>query len=158
MENPAQDLLTEFEVTLPPASKGKRFLNYIIDLLFFIIGSVAIVVLTMPDSVNVSDSTSPSPGDQFITRIGFQLLYCLFMFLLEAIFRGKSLGKLLTGTRAVNEDGSRITFKTALLRGLSRGVPFEPFSALGSPSTPWHDRWTHTLVIDEKQSRTVKEN
>jgi hypothetical protein len=31
-----------------------------------------------------------------------------------------------------------------------RLVPFEQFSALGSPSYPWHDRWTKTIVIDEK--------
>ena len=60
----------------------------------------------------------------------------------------------MNGTRAVNEDGTRITFKTALLRSLSRLVPFEAFSALGAnPPYPWHDRWTGTYVIDETQSR-----
>ncbi|HEX9513187.1 MAG TPA: hypothetical protein VF939_22005 [Puia sp.] len=32
-------------------------------------------------------------------------------------------------------------------------VPFEVFSALGSPCHPWHDRWTDTLVIDERLSQ-----
>ncbi|HEY4334693.1 MAG TPA: RDD family protein, partial [Puia sp.] len=72
---------------------------------------------------------------------------------IEYLGQGKTLGKLITGTRAVNEDGSFITFKTALLRSLSRMVPFEPFSAFGDPSYPWHDRWTRTYVIDDKQSR-----
>jgi hypothetical protein len=31
-------------------------------------------------------------------------------------------------------------------------VPFEAFSALGTPSYPWHDKWTRTVVIDEKAS------
>jgi len=62
----------------------------------------------------------------------------------------KTLGKVFTNTRAINDDGSRISPKTAFLRCFSRFVPFEAFSALGNPSYPWHDRWTHTMVIDEK--------
>ena len=87
----------------------------------------------------------------------YLLLFVLYMFGTEALFKGKSLGKLITGTRAVNEDGSDISAKTALLRGLSRIVPFEAFSALGNPSYPWHDKWTNTYVIDEKASNRPQE-
>jgi uncharacterized RDD family membrane protein YckC len=72
--------------------------------------------------------------------------------ILESVTGGKTLGKLITGTRAVNQDGTRVSPRTAILRCLSRMVPFEPFSALGSPSFPWHDRWTNTFVIDERES------
>ena len=88
----------------------------------------------------------------FVNQLFFFVLYTSYMFLLETIFKGKSIGKFVTGTRAVNEDGSFISTRTALLRSLSRIVPFEPFSALGNPARPWHDRWTHTYVIDEKKS------
>jgi hypothetical protein len=57
---------------------------------------------------------------------------------------------MITGTKAVNHDGSNISAKTAFLRTLCRLVPFEPFSAFG---IPWHDSWTHTHVIDVKQSQ-----
>jgi len=29
-------------------------------------------------------------------------------------------------------------------------IPFNPLSALGSPCSPWHDRWSQTMVIEEK--------
>ncbi|WP_431211724.1 RDD family protein [Puia sp. P3] len=74
------------------------------------------------------------------------------MGLIEGLTRGKSLGHLLTGTRTVNGDGTRISFKTAILRGLTRAVPFEVFSALGSAAYPRHDRWTRTIVVDERVS------
>ncbi len=74
------------------------------------------------------------------------------MFVIEAAFKGKSLGKLITGTRAVNEDGTNVTVKAAFFRGLSRAVPFNAFSALGNPTYPWHDKWTKTYVIDERES------
>ena len=70
------------------------------------------------------------------------ILYGLYMFIVEAMFKGKTLGKLITGTRAVNEDGSNLSAKTAFFTGLSRVVPFEAFSALGTPSYPSHDKWT----------------
>ena len=80
------------------------------------------------------------------------LLYGIIMGTTEALTGGRSLGKLITGTRAVNADGSAISMQTAFWRGLCRAVPFEAFSALGSPSYPWHDKWTNTYVIDLRQS------
>jgi uncharacterized RDD family membrane protein YckC len=61
------------------------------------------------------------------------------------LFGGRTLGKLITGSKAVREDGTSLTWKDACLRSLSRMVPFEPFSALGG--APWHDRWTKTTVV-----------
>lgn len=76
----------------------------------------------------------------------------MYMFVNEYFMKGKSIGKFITGTRAVNQDGSQISVRTALMRSLIRMVPFEAFSALGTPSFPWHDKWTSTYVIDEKNS------
>jgi uncharacterized RDD family membrane protein YckC len=80
------------------------------------------------------------------------IFYALYMGLVEGVFKGKSLGKLITGTKAVNMDGSKISFATAFARGCSRAVPFCVFSAFGTPCYPWQDKWTNTLVIDEKKS------
>ena len=153
MENAQVDQLTDFEVNLIQASSGKRFANYIIDVLIFYAfifccGFVFAIVDTNPDDHNEVALVIGSIKGRLIVL----LFYGIFMGLIEAIFRGKTLGKLITGTRVVNEDGSRINFQSAFLRGLSRSVPFEAFSALGAPSYPWHDKWTKTLVIDERQS------
>jgi len=68
--------------------------------------------------------------------------YFTFM---EGATGGKSIGKIITRSKAVKEDGTSITWNDALLRSLSRIVPFEPFSAFGGQ--PWHDRWTNTKVV-----------
>ena len=140
------------------ASTGKRFANYLIDhlifyLLVFLISFFS-VVLNPSYAETVYEETA---GSQLVETLLYLLLFVLYMFGTEALFKGKSLGKLITGTRAVNEDGSDISAKTALLRGLSRIVPFEAFSALGNPSYPWHDKWTNTYVIDEKASNRPQE-
>lgn len=155
MEAYPQDILTGFESQLVQASSGKRFANYLIDLVvFYLILFVFGIVLALlsPASINDIDSFSNS---SFLDEVLSLLLYGMYMFLIELVGKGRSVGKFITGTKAVNEDGSAISAKTALLRGLSRTVPFEVFSALGSPSYPWHDKWTHTYVIDVKRSQLL---
>jgi RDD family len=73
------------------------------------------------------------------------VLYIFFYGAFESITGGKTPGKYLTGTRAVKPDGTRITWDVAFTRSLSRIVPFEPFSALGSPAD--HYRCTHYCVL-----------
>jgi uncharacterized RDD family membrane protein YckC len=154
METTEQHLFADNEYQLVQASGGKRFANYIIDLIVFyalLFGSGVIIGLLNPaafDSIPEDDNF----GYNLLDRLLGLILYGLYMFIVEALFKGKSLGKIITGTRAVNEDGSNISAKTALLRGLSRAVPFNAFSALGTPSYPWHDKWSNSYVIDEKES------
>jgi len=155
-----KDLLSDIVYSLEQASGGKRFANYVIDRIAFllIIFLSALFFLI----VDVDDANS------FINYYAVGLIGCgsifgsifhglaqgVFMGLIEGLTRGKSLGKLITGTRTVNGDGTRISFKTALLRGLSRAVPLEVFSGLGSVSFPWHDKWTGTIVVDERRACT----
>ncbi|MCW3073292.1 MAG: hypothetical protein JWP69_361 [Flaviaesturariibacter sp.] len=153
-----EDIFAGFENTIEQAGSGKRLANYLIDLIsfyaiFFIIGMIWAII--SPETIEELDTEST--GFNLLDRLLGLVLYGLYMFVIEALFKGKSLGKLITGTRAVNEDGSTISTKTALLRGLSRMVPFNAFSALGAPPYPWHDRWTNTYVIDEKRSGVVSQ-
>jgi uncharacterized RDD family membrane protein YckC len=135
------------------ASAGKRLANYFIDLilfyiLFFVLGMIIAVV--SPESL---ESDSLFFDNPLLDRLLSVVLFGVYMSLVEGIFKGRTLGKLITNTRAVNEDGSTISFSTAFGRGFYRIVPFEPFSALGNPAYPWHDKWTNTYVIDIRQSR-----
>jgi uncharacterized RDD family membrane protein YckC len=145
------NLLTELETNLVKASTGKRFANYLIDLvvfflLFFILG-VFMAIVSSPSFV------SSGFEDGIVFRLVFMVLFALYIGTFEAITSGRSVGKYITGTKVVMEDGSKITASTAFGRGFSRVVPFEAFSALGNnPPNPWHDRWNKTVVIDIKES------
>lgn len=151
-------LLTEFETTYVRADSGKRFANYIIDLVCFYIVLFGIGIglgIFFPQSL---DFISNGSTYGLVERVIGLILFALFMFAQEALFNGKTIGKLITKTRALNLDGTSLTPSAALLRGLSRAVPFEAFSALGSPPNPWHDKWTNTMVIDEKRSADLSVN
>ena len=72
------------------------------------------------------------------------------MAIMEAGYKGKTIGKFLTKTRAVNVDGSPISIKTAFARGFIRAIPINLLSALTPACNPWHDKWTNTTVIMEE--------
>ena len=148
-----QSLLTDLEISLVPATTGQRFANHLIDLVVYDLVRLFIInPLVISGNAIMYSTFSNSTVIMLINQLFFFVFYMSFIFLQEAIFKGKSIGKFVTGTRAVTTDGSFISTKTALLRSLSRIVPFEPFSALGSPPRPWHDRWTNSYLIDEKKS------
>lgn len=149
-QNP-EDLLS-IEVTYERAGTGKRLANYLIDLAVFYIflfGLGIILGLIAPATLDVISNYSSGLG--LVDRIITLLLYGTFMSLVEGLLKGKSVGKLITKTRAVNIDGSQISISTAFARGFSRAVPFCVFSAFGTPCNPWQDRWTNTMVIDENK-------
>lgn len=148
---PATDLLNDVELELEqePAGTGQRFTNFIIDTIAlyassYILGILLGIVL-MAGNHDTSFLVRESGVSQLIDFFSGFLLYALFYSIAEGLTRGRSPGKYVTGTRVIREDGSRISFKDALMRSLSRLVPFEAFSALGG--TPWHDTWTNTKVV-----------
>jgi len=153
METNQQHLFADPAYQCVQASGGKRFANYLIDLIvFFIIVFIAAFVVGMLNPQTINSIAEENTGIDIIENLVYTAIFTLYLFGTEAIFKGKTVGKLITGTRAVNEDGSNITAKTALLRSLSRIVPFEVLSALGSPSYPWHDKWSKTYVVNYVRS------
>lgn len=82
---------------------------------------------------------------QFYLLFAWILIVIAYYTVFEYFAKGRTLGKMATGTVAVRADGSNLTFKDAFLRTLCRFIPFEIFSAFGY--RPWHDSLTNTLVI-----------
>ena len=146
------DDFSEESIRLVPASKGKRFANYLIDLFILYVIVIVFGVLFYP-MLDASGAISDGSGGGLITNLLSYLAYLVYYFILEASLGGKTIGKYITKTRTVDIDGTIPDGVTILKRSLSRFVPFDAFSFLGSQDTGWHDRWSHTMVIDEKESR-----
>jgi uncharacterized RDD family membrane protein YckC len=136
----------EIDLNYCRASSGKRFANYIIDTIVFYIVAFGLGVV-----IGFLNPGLLVEVDDLSLRLVLLLFYGIVMFMTEAMSNGRSIGKLITGTRAVNNDGSDMSFQKAFVRNIVRAIPFNALSALGTPSTPWHDRWSDTMVIDEKK-------
>src|SRR5882762_9574298 len=120
-------------VQLSMAGSGKRLLNYIVDYgIAFVLFRFVITPFTISFLSIIYEYVDSRAALYVISYLIAITWYIVFRTAFEGLTGGKTIGKYITGTRAVNEDGTRITFRTAVLRSLSRSVPFEPFSALGS--------------------------
>jgi len=147
-------LLSDLQPELIHASTGKRLLNFIIDTIGFY---VIIFVIIVPMAVLSPESFEPDaygndPFDGLGWNLGGLVLYFLYYSLFEFATGGRTLGKLITGTKAVHTDGSKMNFSTSIQRNAIRMIPLEIFTYFGTPCEPWHDRWTDTMVMDIKHS------
>lgn len=153
---PSEDtgLAEELEsfVQYEAASRGQRFVNWLIDNLLMRFGLsqvtsllvVYILQALLPEYI-LRISYDENPWDLILIAYVIGIVnYVLYYTICEKAFKGYTLGKLISGTRAVRTDGKELTFKDALLRSISRLVPFEVFSGFGDP---WHDTWTQTWVV-----------
>lgn len=140
------------------ASKNKRLANFIID---YIIRIILMVVL----GLIVGFCAFFAGNDEIINdldnmnRMGELLLDFLFLLIYYVVFEsinGRTIGKYITNTKVLMIDGSKAESEKILWRTLSRIVPFEFLSFLGSDDKGWHDRWTDTVVVDLKKYEEVK--
>lgn len=154
--NTQPDYLQEFEqeLNLEPASTGVRFANYLTDrfaiVILLALGSVVFDILMVWTGVSYGELTTGDTGiDSLLDILIMLLLVVAYYTVLEAAFKGRTIGKWLTGTMAVQTNGAVLSFKKALLRTLCRFIPFEAFSALGGK--PWHDTITDTVVVNKRR-------
>lgn len=135
--------------TLVKASKTKRFINYLIDMAgMYTLGFLfAIFYILVQEDDTVFDDMGY--WSEHLFGVVIMLIYYL---LTESLLQGKTLGKYFTKTRAINKNGYPMGTKELIQRSLSRIVPFDAFSFLGEMGSGWHDKWSDTMVIDEKNS------
>lgn len=131
------------------ATTGQRLGNYLIDLVIFYLFNFAIFfclgICMRLSGMDIYDIRQVASW--WVFKFGVSYLdHFIIYSLIEGITKGRSIGKLITRTQAVDAGSfSPITWKQALLRSLCRSIPFEVFSGLGN--TPWHDSLSKTTVI-----------
>ncbi|MCE7995669.1 MAG: RDD family protein [Roseivirga sp.] len=120
--------------------KYKRLYGFIIDLI--------VILLFMEVTARLEDiSVLETPMRILRVTIGFGGYHIPMEY-----FLGKTVGKIILRTRVVNSLGEKINLREALIRFVSRFIPFEIFSiALGIDARAWHDILSKTYVIDDPQ-------
>lgn len=139
--------ITPEAITRSIASKGRRFANMLIDTIAIYVMIFAGVFLTgvvFPDFIDGLVNAMDHP---VWSRLFGAFLFFLFYVVMEWGTKGKTIGKFVTNTRVVKDDGTPLTLATIARRSASRLVPFEAFSFLGSNERGWHDRWSDTAVV-----------
>ena len=136
-----QDLITDeihpyFQYS--HATQGQRFLNFLIDniVMRFTITYITgygvgyILGYMFPDfMVSIINDNNTMTIILLAYIVGI-FNYIIYYSLCEKLFRGQTIGKFFTRTKAIRNDGEELTFKDALLRSLCRLIPLKCLVAL----------------------------
>lgn len=143
--------MDDFQDAYQLASKGQRFVNYLIDGIILTIIIYAVIIPMMISSVSSMDMSDPYAQPPMAN---FGLMYLMVFAIMLGYYAvmektlGKTIGKMASSTRVVREDGSPITWGQAIGRAAARLIPFEAFSVLFSnKGVGWHDSLPGTRVI-----------
>jgi uncharacterized RDD family membrane protein YckC len=141
------------------ASQGKRFLNYIIDIIVIYI-SILILTIIVGIIQSILGNESYLIWLENISDLEGYLVFFSVMipyFILMEKFTSRTIGKFITGTIVVDKNGETPNLETILKRTFCRIIPFDGLSYLGSPSRGWHDSMSDTYVVNKKDFEIKKE-
>lgn len=141
----ATDLSNEpipIKAAVVPAGRGLRLANLIID--YFAQSALGFVIGFMVVAIGGAQGAAFLEATPNIV-LGIAIL-AVYYLAFEAT-TSRTLGKLITGTKVVNEDGDAPSFGQFLGRTLARLIPFEAFSFLGKVPRGWHDSLSKTYVV-----------
>jgi uncharacterized RDD family membrane protein YckC len=139
------------------ASKGQRFLNFIIDfvvqvILYVCLGILFILIASSLGFENITDSMDNT--NRFEDYLLSAIITIVYYIPIETHL-SRTAGKFITGTIVVLKDGSKPDMGTIVKRTIYRLIPFDVLTFLGSGSG-WHDSMSKTYVVkkqlfDDKQ-------
>jgi uncharacterized RDD family membrane protein YckC len=132
------------------ASHAQRFLNLLMDYigqLFLFIIAFGIVGAIAQMNGNKEFLLNFAKND--IAQYTFAACVSLFYYNVFEIFSARTLGKLITQTIVVDENGEKPHHETILIRSLCRLIPFEVLSFIGMPARGWHDSISKTYVVNK---------
>ena len=131
------------------ASKEKRIINLIVDSIGYYIFSFIIgILLGFLELIGIHGVLDYLATMQAVESLIFGILIVTTYFSVFEILTQKTLGKFISKTIVVLEDGSKPTSQDIVLRSFCRLIPFEVFSFLGSEGRGWHDSISNTYVVD----------
>ena len=141
----------QFEVTEELlATHSQRFLNLLMDYiaqLFLFIIAFSITSVIAETNGNKDFMANFIKND--IAQYTFVTCIALFYYNVFEIFFARTVGKFITQTIVVNENGEKPNLETILVRTLCRLIPFELLSFLVMPARGWHDCISKTYVVNK---------
>ena len=136
----------EEPISLEPAGRARRFANYLIDfvaqlLLVFLLAVVSTII--WGESSMAWIETTPD------ILLGVAMMFAYYV-PMESL-TGRTVGKFITRTIVVDEEGRRPTFGQVFGRTLARLIPFEAFTFFNSEARGLHDSLPKTYVVIKRQ-------
>ncbi len=117
-----------------------RLINFIIDTLFILL-MFFFLLIYLPWILQFV----PFDFELDVNLLLF-FMYIGYYIIFEC-FNGRTLGKLMTKTKVISQNGKKANTFQVLLRTLVRLFFIEIFSFFAKQPLGWHDRFSDTIVI-----------
>lgn len=129
------------------ASLILRFVNNLMDFLVLIILNFILTAICglLYEITNFNFFYFYNNGGFLWEVFSGNVIFFLYYYLLEKFLNGRTIGKYVTGTKAVTILGGKPSNSDLLKRTFSRLVPFDALSFFGTNG--WHDSWSDTRVV-----------
>ncbi len=131
------------------ATRAQRFMNCILDTLIvhIILISIATTVVIIGNITNNYDLTKWFESRTIFQRLLlWAVMLFLYYFLTETYF-SRTFAKYFTKTIVVTKDGSRPNKRAISIRTLTRFIPLECLTFLGTNVRGLHDLFSDTYVV-----------
>ena len=146
---PMESVYAEPKPDYRTASQGKRFANYLVDMVALLVFNYLFgIILGILFYLLAPSYLSIFKANHWYINYLFGLIAGIIYFTLLEVTTGRTVGKLFTKTKVVDQHFEKPAFGTVLIRTLCRFIPFEPFSFLVSEDTGWHDKLSKTYVVE----------
>ncbi len=141
---------TKFTVTEDLlATRGQRFMNCILDTLIvhIILISIATTVVIIGNITNNYDLTKWFESRTIFQRLLIWAVMLFFYYFLTETYFSRTFAKYFTKTIVVTKGGSRPNKRTISIRTLTRFIPLECLTFLGTNVRGLHDLFSDTYVV-----------
>jgi len=138
------ELVPGDDFPVEPAKRDQRLVNLLIDIVILVLGFFMLVQF-LPYVFAPFSLFFSSP-------IGLLVFIVLFIFLYYALCEGmfgKTLGKMVTRTKVVNESGLPASGQQVFVRTICRFIPVDPFTFFTKDARGWHDKLSKTKVVKD---------
>jgi uncharacterized RDD family membrane protein YckC len=131
-----------------------RLANMVLDVIaiYIIIFTITFFIALVSQDFVIWVSTLGDFGYNVMGAVMMLTYYTVIEFTTQ-----RSIGKYITGTIVIMEDGSKPALKAVLIRSLCRLIPFEAFSFFREDSRGWHDTISDTYVVNAKKYKSALE-
>jgi uncharacterized RDD family membrane protein YckC len=139
----------ENQILRKTASLGKRFANYLLDFVFYLIFSFLCgIILAIVFALFLPEAFIIFEMENKLVEYFFGFVFGMIYYTTFEAFTGRTIAKYITRTKVVTVNGEKPDFMTIFIRSLCRFVPLDPLSFLLSDKTGWHDLWSDTVVVE----------
>jgi uncharacterized RDD family membrane protein YckC len=140
------------------ATREQRFINCILDLLIvhIVLISIGTTVIIIGDITNNYELSNWVKSTTTLEKLFFWIVILFLYYFLTETYFSRTFAKYFTKTIVVAKDGSRPKIHAIIIRTLSRFIPLECLTFLGTNVRGLHDLFSDTYVVRKHEFNEKK--